>query len=89
MIDKRFLEDLSQQISRLLPQAEAAGEDIKKTVSSALQKSFSRLDLLTREEFDAQQAALSRAQERVTELEADIAMLEARLGELEKEHQAP
>ncbi|MCB1666224.1 MAG: accessory factor UbiK family protein [Pseudomonadales bacterium] len=89
MIDKRFLEDLSQQISRLLPQAEAAGEDIKKTVSSALQKSFSRLDLLTREEFDAQQAALSRAQERVTELEADIAMLEARLGELEKKHQAP
>ncbi|MCP5357840.1 MAG: accessory factor UbiK family protein [Pseudomonadales bacterium] len=89
MIDKRFLEDLSQQISRLLPHAEAAGEDIKKTVSSALQKGFSRLDLLTREEFDAQQAALSRAQERVTELEADIAMLEARLGELEKEHQAP
>ena len=89
MIDKRFLEDLSQQISRLLPQAEAAGEDIKKTVSSALQKGFSRLDLLTREEFDAQQAALSRAQERVTELEADIAMLEARLGELEKKHQAP
>ena len=87
MIDKRFLEDLSQQISRLLPQAEAAGEDIKKTVSSALQTGFARLDLLTREEFNAQQAVLTRAQNRVTELEAEIAMLEARLRELEKNHE--
>lgn len=87
MIDKRFLEDLSQQISRLLPQAEAAGEDIKKTVSSALQKGFARLDLLTREEFEAQQAVLTRAQNRVTELETEIAMLEARLRELEKNHE--
>lgn len=84
MIDKRFLEDLSQQISRLLPQAEAAGEDIRKTVSSALQMGFSKLDLLTREEFDAQRAALSRAQERIAQLEADIAALESRLNEMQK-----
>lgn len=87
MIDKRFLEELSQQISRLLPQAGAAGEDIKNTVSSALQKGFSKLDLLTREEFDAQSAALARAQEHITRLQADIAALEAQLDALEKKQQ--
>jgi len=79
MINKQFLEDLSQQISRLLPQAEAAGDELKKTVSSALQKGFSSLDLLTREEFDAQATALARAEARLAHLEQEIARLEALL----------
>lgn len=83
MIDKRFFEELSQQISRLLPQAEAAGDDIKKSVSSALQKGFSRMDLLTREEFEAQLAALVRAEEKIEALETQLAQLEARLRQLE------
>tara|TARA_R110001606_G_scaffold382632_1_gene544510 strand:- start:417 stop:680 length:264 start_codon:yes stop_codon:yes gene_type:complete len=83
MIDKRFFEEISQQISKLLPQAEAAGDDMKRSVSSALQKGFARMDLLTREEFDAQLAALARAEETITALEAQIAQLENRVQELE------
>ena len=83
MIDKRFFEEISQQISKLLPQAEAAGDDMKRSVSSALQKGFARMDLLTREEFDAQLAALARAEETITALEVQIAQLENRVQELE------
>lgn len=83
MIDKRFFEDISQQISKLLPQAEAAGDDIKRSVSSALQKGFARMDLLTREEFEAQLAALARAEEKIGALEAQLAQLENRVQELE------
>ncbi len=89
MIDKRFFEELSQQISKLLPQAEAAGDDIKKSVSSALQKGFSRMDLLTREEFEAQLAALVRAEEKIEALETQLAQLEARLRQLEDDAGSP
>tara|TARA_R100001377_G_scaffold85256_1_gene71079 strand:+ start:3601 stop:3882 length:282 start_codon:yes stop_codon:yes gene_type:complete len=83
MIDKRFFEEISQQISKLLPQAEAAGDDIKRSVSSALQKGFARMDLLTREEFEAQLAALSRAEQRIEALESELVQLESRIQELE------
>ena len=83
MIDKHFFEDISQQISKLLPQAEAAGDDIKRSVASAMQKGFARMDLLTREEFEAQLAALVRAEQRIEALEAQLLQMEKRVQELE------
>jgi len=82
MIDKQFFEDLSQQITRLITQSGAVGEDLRKAVNSTLQKGFSRLDLLTREEFDAQSAILSRAEERMVQLEREVARLEQQVNEL-------
>ena len=41
------------------------------------------MDLLTREEFDAQLAALARAEETIAALEAQLAQLENRVQELE------
>ena len=46
-------------------------------MSAVLQKGFASLDLLTREEFDAQAAALARAEERLAHLEQEMARLEA------------
>jgi BMFP domain-containing protein YqiC len=69
MINTQFFEDLTQQIARLLPQAGAASEEVKKTVNAVLQKGFASLDLLTRQEFEAQAAALARAEERLAALE--------------------
>jgi len=89
MIDKRIFEEISQQISKLMPQAEAAGDDMKKSVSAALQKGFSRLDLLTREEFESQLAALARAEEKITALEVQVRLLEERLAKVEHESEQP
>lgn len=83
MIDKRFFEELSQQISKLLPQAEAAGDDMKRSINSVLQKGFARMDLLTRDEFDAQLAALARAEKTIEALEAQLVLLENRVQTLE------
>jgi BMFP domain-containing protein YqiC len=80
MVDKNFFDELSQQISRLLPAANAMGEDIKKTVSAAMQSSFQKMDLVTREEFEAQVAALQRAQEKIAAMEAVIGKLEKQPG---------
>ena len=83
MINKNFFEDLAQQVSKLLPQAEAAGDDMKKSVSAALQAGFSRLDLLTHEEFESQLVALARAEERIDALEGQVQLLEHRVASLE------
>lgn len=83
MIDKQFFEELSQQISKLLPQAGAVGEDVRKAVNSALQKGFERLDLLTREEFDGQRRALARAEERIAFMEKEMSRLEQMIKELD------
>lgn len=84
MIDKQFFEELSQQISKLLPQAGAVGEDVRKAVNSALQKGFERLDLLTRDEFDGQRRALARAEERIAYLEKEMSRLEQMINELDE-----
>jgi BMFP domain-containing protein YqiC len=42
---------------------------------------FSRLDLVTREEFDVQRAVLLRTREKLEQLEARLAQLEGRAGE--------
>ena len=76
MINKQFFEDLAQQITRLLPQAEAAGEEAKKAMSAVLQRGFASLDLLTREEFEAQSAALARAEARLEMLAQEVSRLE-------------
>lgn len=81
MINKQFFEDMTQQLTRLLPQAEAAGEEARKTMAAVLQKGFASLDLLTRDEFEAQSAALARAEERLTQLEQEVARLEALMKE--------
>lgn len=83
MIDKRFFEEISQQISKILPQAEAAGDDVKRSIASAMQKGFARMDLLTREEFEAQLAALVRAEQKIEALEAQLLQMESRVQQLE------
>jgi len=82
-MDRKILDDLSEQLARLAPQARAAGEDVRQTLSASLQKGFARMDLLTREEFEQQALALVRAQQRIDALEQTVKQLEQRLAALE------
>ncbi len=59
------------------------GEDVRKSVNSALQKGFEHLDLLTREEFDGQRRALARAEERIAFMEKEMSRLEQMIKELD------
>jgi BMFP domain-containing protein YqiC len=53
-------------------------------VKTVAQSVLSRLELVTREEFDAQQAVLARTRERVQQLEAELLRLSQQLDTLEK-----
>jgi ubiquinone biosynthesis accessory factor UbiK len=72
-------DELSEQLARLLPQANALGEEFRASVKLAMEKTFSKMDLLTREEFEAQSRALQRAEEKIAELEIAIREIEEKL----------
>ena len=83
MINDRLLHNLGEQLGRFVNDA-AAREDMQKSLGLIVQNVFARLDLVTREQFDAQLESLEHSRARVAELEKEIADLKQRLLELEK-----
>ena len=71
-----FLSELQSRITEVLQQSPA--KDLEKNMKSMLSQGFSRLDLLTREEFDVQAEVLARTRARLEALEARVAELESR-----------
>lgn len=81
MINSQLLESLTEQFTQLVSgEAKLPGqESVKDQVRVMLQGTFDRLDLISREEFDAQKAVLLRTREKVEQLEQQLAELESRL----------
>ncbi len=79
MRDKNVLNDLSDKLASLLPKAEALGSEVKDElqakIHSQLKNSLASLDVVSREEFDAQVATLARAEAKIAELEKRLAEL--------------
>lgn len=75
MPNTKIFDDLSAKLSELLKNSPA--KDIEKNVRAMLAQGFTKLDLITREEFDIQAQVLLRAREQLTALEARVAELEA------------
>jgi len=72
-----FFNDLQAKINQVLQNSPA--KDLEKNMKSMLNQGFSKLDLVTREEFDIQAQVLARTRERLEALEAQVAQLEALL----------
>lgn len=69
---ERFLRDLQAGLAN-------AGQAIpQKELQAALQAALRRMDVVTREEFDAQAAVLARTRERLEALEAELEKLQTR-----------
>ncbi|NVK40587.1 MAG: accessory factor UbiK family protein [Oceanospirillaceae bacterium] len=83
MLNQKLIETLSSQLSELFAGGrELPGQEaMRQQVRSLLQSSFARLDLVTREEFDAQAAVLARTREKVDQMEVKLAELEERLSQ--------
>ncbi|MEX3692932.1 MULTISPECIES: accessory factor UbiK family protein [Paraburkholderia] len=69
--------DLQSRMSDLLKNSPA--RDVERNVRAMLSQGFSKLDLVTREEFDAQTQVLVRTRQRLEELERRVAELEQKL----------
>ena len=76
MIDPSVIDRLVQEISRRLPAGvEQLRGDIEHNARAVLKETLSRLDLITREEFDIQQQVLQRTRARLEALEQQVADL--------------
>ena len=73
-MDNRILEEINNKIKELFSNTPAA--DVQNNLRALLQANFAKLDLVSREEFDVQRAVLTRAREKITQLEACLASLE-------------
>jgi BMFP domain-containing protein YqiC len=84
MLDPKHLDDLTQRLSSLIPQGvKNVQTDIEKNIRSALQSTFAKMDLVTREEFDVQSAVLARTRAKLEALEKQVAALEQQLNKPE------
>lgn len=77
MMNTQFFEDLSNKIKEMY--ADSPAEDMGRNVHALLQGAFTKLELVTREEFDIQAEILRKTREQLTELEQQLAEIEARL----------
>ena len=75
-MNDRWLSELSARLAALA--AENPARDLEKNFRGMLSAAFARADLVTREEYDVQVQVLARAREKLAQLEARVAELEAR-----------
>ncbi|MFB0988338.1 MAG: accessory factor UbiK family protein [Gammaproteobacteria bacterium] len=85
MFNSKFVEDLSARLSAMIPLAEEVREDLRTKIEQLLKSSFAGLDLLSREEFDAQRTALERAEKRIRELEESLSELTEKMDQFEEQ----
>lgn len=73
-----FFNDLQGKINQALESTPA--KDIQRNVKAMATQGFSKLDLVTREEFDIQAQVLAKTRAKLEALELRVVELEARLG---------
>ena len=74
------LDDLARRLADSVPESvRSFGRDLEGNFKAVLQAQLSKLDLVSRQEFDVQAALLARTQAMLTALEARLKELETKL----------
>lgn len=77
MIEPKILDDLARKLVGAVPTGlHTFQKDMEKNFRAVLSSTFAKLDLVTREEFDIQQAVLERTRMKLEALESQVATLE-------------
>ena len=80
MLEPTLLNDLAKRLAGAVPNdLQLLKGDMEKTFQAMLQASLSRMNLVSREEFDIQRSVLARTRELVETLEARIDELEKQI----------
>ena len=73
------IQDLAKKLAESLPSSvRAMRDELEQNFSAVLKSGLSRLDLVTREEFEVQEAVLARTRQKLEALEARLAEYEER-----------
>ena len=77
MINSQILNDLSNKIKEIVNSSPLT--DMEKNINALIQGAFTKMELVSREEFDVQAEVLRNAREKLSLLEEKLAKLEAQL----------
>jgi ubiquinone biosynthesis accessory factor UbiK len=79
-MDNKVIDELSKRLGEILPPGvNVLKEDMEKNIRSVLHTAFSKMDLVSREEFEVQAKVLQRTREKLETLEKQFAELDANL----------
>ena len=71
------IEDLARKLAESVPEGlRSMRDDLETNFRGVLQSGISKLDLVTREEFEVQEAVLARTREKLEHLEAKLEEIE-------------
>lgn len=80
MREPKILDEMAERLSKIIPQGVCeVQQDVQNNIRAALNSTFEKLNLVTREEFDVQSEVLARTRARLKALEEKVAALEAEL----------
>jgi ubiquinone biosynthesis accessory factor UbiK len=75
---RETIDKLARRLAEAVPEGlRSARDDLEQNFRSVLHSGISRLDLVTREEFDVQQGVLARTREKLEALERRLSAMEA------------
>lgn len=74
MLNAKMFEEINAKVSQII--ADSPAKDIEKNVRALMGAVFTKMDLVTREEFDVQVELLKRTREKLDALELRVAALE-------------
>ena len=79
-IDASGLDELARRLADSVPESvRAFGRDLEGNFKAVLQAQLSKLNLVSRQEFDVQAAILERTQAKLTTMETRLKEIEAKL----------
>lgn len=79
MLNRKLADDFAARLNEVVAMSPA--RDLEKNLRAGMAAWLSKLDLVTREEFDVQSQVLARTREKLQELEARLAKLEGGTGQ--------
>jgi hypothetical protein len=80
LLNSTSLDDIARRLADAFPKSvRSFGRDLEGNFKAVLQAQLSKLDLVSRQEFDVQSAVLARTQATLAALEARLKELEAKL----------
>ena len=74
MVDKETIQEISQKIKNII--SDSPINDIEDSINALLKGIFTKMDLITREEFDVQTGVLKKTREKLEKLEEQLTKIE-------------
>jgi ubiquinone biosynthesis accessory factor UbiK len=76
MFNSEKINEISNKINEMIKSSPLA--DVEKNINALIQGAFTKMELISREEFDVQAEVLRNTREKLEKLEAKLAELEAK-----------